>query len=53
LKGLAESANLDDRAKQLSQRLANRLDTSKLSFPELLDSIWSMAALNLYDARSF
>jgi hypothetical protein len=53
LKGLAESASLDDRAKQLSQRLANRLDPSSLSFPELLDSLWSMAALNLYDARAF
>jgi len=53
LKGLAESSSLDDRAKQLSQRLANRLDTTALAFPELLDSIWSMAALSLYDARSF
>jgi hypothetical protein len=45
LKGLAESPSLDDRAKQLSQRLATRLDTSSLSFPELVDSLWSLSAL--------
>ena len=45
LKGLAESPSLDDRAKQLSQRLANRLDVSALSFSELLDALWSLCAL--------
>ena len=53
LKGLAESASLDDRAKQLSQRLANRLDVSSLSFTELIDTLWSLSALQHYEARSF
>ena len=45
LKGLAESSSVDDRAKQLSQRLANRLDVSSLSFTELIDTVWSLSAL--------
>ena len=53
LRGLAESASLDDRAKQLSQRLAARLDASSLSFPELIDTLWSLSALQQYEARSF
>ena len=53
LKGLAESASLDDRAKQLSQRLAARLDPTSLTFPDLVDALWSLSALQLYDARSF
>jgi hypothetical protein len=45
LKGLAESASIDDKGRQLSQQLANRLETSALTFKEQLDALWSMSAL--------
>ena len=50
---MAESPSNDERAKQLSQRLATRLDTTSLSFPELVDALWSLAALQQYEAKSF
>ena len=53
LRGLAESTSLDERAKQLRQRLARRLDASSLSFTELIDILWSLSALHQYEARSF
>jgi hypothetical protein len=53
LKGLAESANVDDKSKQLSQRLVNRLDISSLTFKEQLDALWSMSALSLYDSKAY
>ncbi len=34
LKGLAESASIDDKGRQLGQRLSSRLDVSSLTFPE-------------------
>jgi hypothetical protein len=53
LKGIADGASVDDKSKQLAQRLANRLDTSSLTFKEHLDALWSMSALQLYDASAF
>lgn len=53
LRGLAESASIDDKGRQLSQRLANRLDTSDLTFSEKLDALWSMSALQLYEAKAY
>lgn len=33
--------------------MANRLDTSALTFKDQLDALWSLSALQLYDAKAF
>ena len=53
LKGLAESPSVDDKSKQLSQRLVNRLETASLTFKEQIDALWSMSALSLYDSKAY
>lgn len=50
--GLAQSPALNDKGRQLGQKLAEKLDVSTLSFSEQLDAIWSLCALQVYECKA-
>jgi len=52
---LAEGPSVSDKGRSLASSLAEKLDLQgkSLTFSEYLDTIWSLAALQLYDCKAF
>ena len=50
LMGLAQSATINDKSKELAQKLSKKILLKHLSFTEQVDALWALAALQQYES---
>jgi len=52
LKGLAECPTLTDKGRELARQLLPKIHPKNLTFPQQVDTLWSLCALKEYDNKA-